>query len=169
MPYRFTLAVLHVDDQVLVINRKKPPYPGQWNGVGGKLKPGERPLHGMQREIFEETQLKVTPSQMRFAGVMDWFIDRQYTDSIYLFEVTLPAWKTQYPQGTREGILQPFPLDWLTQPENQGVIPDFKQLLRPVYQGTVQRYVTNFVDERLTSMVMRPYSEAELRGAQMIL
>lgn len=169
MPYRFTLAVLHVGDQVLVINRKKPPYPGQWNGIGGKLKPGERPRHGMQREIFEETQLQVTREQMRFAGVMDWFIDDQYTDSIYLFDVTVPQWQATYPQGTREGILQAFPLAWLTQTANQGVITDFQQLLQPVYAGTVQRYVTNFAAGRLKSLVMRPYSLVELRGAQTIL
>ncbi len=42
-------------ESLLMCLRKKPPFPGLLNLVGGKLEPGERALDGAYRELREET------------------------------------------------------------------------------------------------------------------
>lgn len=43
---------------VLLIEKKRPAWmAGKWNGIGGKIEPGETPEHAMDRELWEETGL----------------------------------------------------------------------------------------------------------------
>lgn len=157
MAYKYTLALLHYQDQLLVLNRRKPPYPGQWNGIGGKLEIGETPVAAAQREIFEETGIANDTYQMKAAGVIDWFIAGQYVDSIYLYVAELQQIDLDaYPQQMREGVLNFFPVTWLTQTANLGIVPDFKRLITPVLVGKQQRYITNFVDEQLVDFWVKP-------------
>ncbi|GAB4572422.1 MAG: 8-oxo-dGTP diphosphatase [Anaerolineae bacterium] len=45
---------------VLLIHKNRPAWQaGKINGVGGKLEPGESPLEGVQREVYEETGLRL--------------------------------------------------------------------------------------------------------------
>lgn len=39
--------------------RKVNPSKGRWDVIGGFLEPGEHPESGLQREVFEETGLKI--------------------------------------------------------------------------------------------------------------
>ena len=42
--------------QVLCIEKQRPLFQrGKWNGIGGKIEPGESPIHAMVREFHEET------------------------------------------------------------------------------------------------------------------
>lgn len=51
---------------VLLIHKQRPAWQaGKINGVGGKLEPGESPVEGVTREVYEETGLAVPPA--------DWF------------------------------------------------------------------------------------------------
>ncbi|ANK60270.1 NUDIX hydrolase [Loigolactobacillus backii] len=157
MTYKYTLAIVHAQEQILVINRLKKPYPGQWNGVGGKVEPHETADVAMQREIQEETQFRPNDYQLTLAGILDWHIDGRYIDSIYVYVAALTkAAPQKYPQMTREGILNFFSLDWLTQSANLGVVADFQQILRPALSGKKQRYNTNFIDERLVDFKVTP-------------
>lgn len=46
--------------EVMLIEKQKPEWQrGQWNGVGGKIEPGETPYEAMAREFQEETGLAV--------------------------------------------------------------------------------------------------------------
>lgn len=45
-------------EHVLLLQRAKAPYKGLWNGIGGKIEPGESPEHAMVREYEEETEMK---------------------------------------------------------------------------------------------------------------
>lgn len=43
-------------DRVLLVQKKNPRWQaGLWNGVGGKVDDGEKPVHAMTREFYEET------------------------------------------------------------------------------------------------------------------
>ncbi|MFD0897204.1 NUDIX hydrolase [Loigolactobacillus binensis] len=160
MAYKYTLALLHYQGQLLVLNRRKPPYPGQWNGVGGKLEPGEAPSAAAKREIFEETGLSATAYKLNAAGVIDWFIAGAYQDSIYLYVAELQQVAvTAYPQLMREGLLNFWPVTWLTRPDNLGVVPDFKRLITPALAGKQQRYITNFVAEQLVDFWVKPLDQ----------
>lgn len=48
-------------DKVLLIKKNRPAWQaGKWNGIGGKVEPGENALECMQRECREEAELDLT-------------------------------------------------------------------------------------------------------------
>jgi 8-oxo-dGTP diphosphatase len=63
-PVKFsTLCYVRSQEHTLLIYRNKKPndmHAGKWNGVGGKLEPGETPEECARREIMEESGLKVS-------------------------------------------------------------------------------------------------------------
>jgi 8-oxo-dGTP diphosphatase len=78
-----TLCYLRRDGQTLMVHRVKKAndiHQGKWNGLGGKLDPGETPEECAIREIFEESGLKVRNPQLKgfltfphFANDEDWY------------------------------------------------------------------------------------------------
>jgi 8-oxo-dGTP diphosphatase len=78
-----TLCYIRKDAQTLMILRNKKKndmHAGKWNGLGGKLEPGETPEECAVREVLEESGLKV--KKMVFKGIItfpafdnqeDWF------------------------------------------------------------------------------------------------
>ena len=78
MPYTPILAtlgyVLSPDrSRVLMVHRNARPgdqHLGKYNGLGGKLEPGEDIVAGMRREIHEEAGIDCTALQLR--GTISW-------------------------------------------------------------------------------------------------
>lgn len=52
-------VVLAPGPRVLLVERSKPPMVGQWTLPGGRLKRGESIAAGIEREVFEETGIRV--------------------------------------------------------------------------------------------------------------
>lgn len=50
---------------MLLIHRRKPPHANQWDGIGGKLEPGEDPFAACIREVQEETGLGIHAPRLR--------------------------------------------------------------------------------------------------------
>lgn len=53
-------VVLNRRGQILLIKRNKPPAFGRWSIPGGKQEPGETVKEACVREVWEETQLRVS-------------------------------------------------------------------------------------------------------------
>lgn len=73
---------------VALIQKTRPKWQeGKWNGIGGKIEPGEAPLAAMRREWNEETLLKLDPfvSWIHFATIRGG----SYHDSFELWCFTL--------------------------------------------------------------------------------
>jgi len=78
-----TLCYVRRPGQTLMIHRIKKPndmHLGKWNGLGGKLEPGETPEECAIREIHEESGLRVQNLEYRglltfpgFANEEDWY------------------------------------------------------------------------------------------------
>jgi 8-oxo-dGTP diphosphatase len=80
--------------EILMLNaRSKDGMPGKWNGLGGKLDPGETPLQAAVREFEEEASCKTSESQWKWAGNLyfpnfkphkseDWWV------TVYTMELT---------------------------------------------------------------------------------
>jgi 8-oxo-dGTP diphosphatase len=78
-----TLCYVRRDGRTLMIHRIKKAndmHAGKWNGLGGKLEPGESPEECAIREIFEESGLRVTKLTMKgvitfpaFSQAEDWY------------------------------------------------------------------------------------------------
>jgi 8-oxo-dGTP pyrophosphatase MutT (NUDIX family) len=78
-------------DQVVLIRKNKPDWmAGQWNGVGGKIEPGEDPYTAMRREFLEET------------GV-------DYPNFKFIFKMVVREWLLYYFAGfSTEAVLSTF-------------------------------------------------------------
>lgn len=78
-----TLCYLRHPGQTLMIHRIKKPndmHLGKWNGLGGKLEPGETPEECAVREIYEESGLRAQNPRLKglitfpgFANEEDWY------------------------------------------------------------------------------------------------
>ena len=85
----YTLCFLTREDEVLMLYRNKPPNQFKWNGVGGKLLPGESPLAACLREVREETGYHLRSA--RFAGLLTWSSFEDLGDGgLYLFTAPAP-------------------------------------------------------------------------------
>lgn len=68
---RRTLLFLVKDDQILLAMKKRGFGEGNWNGVGGKLDPGESVEEALIRECQEE--IGVTPTSYRQVAELDFY------------------------------------------------------------------------------------------------
>jgi len=99
-PLVYTLCFLTHGDDVLMLLRVKPPNRGLWNGVGGKIDPGEDPTSSVLREVQEETGY-VLPAA-RFCGLLTWGGYEVPRGGLYIFTAPAPAGE---PHPTPEGLL----------------------------------------------------------------
>lgn len=116
MPYTPILGTLgYVFDRasqaVLLVHRNRRPndeHLGKWNGLGGKLEPGEDIATGMRREIHEETGLQITSMQLR--GTISWpgfgANGEDWFGPIFLID----GWAGTPPDHNDEGDLRWIPL-----------------------------------------------------------
>jgi 8-oxo-dGTP diphosphatase len=88
-----TLCYLRRDGHTLMVHRVKKlhdMHQGKWNGLGGKLEPGESPEECAIREIAEESGLLAVSPELKgiltfpaFDEIEDWycfvFVVRQFT------------------------------------------------------------------------------------------
>lgn len=68
---------------MLLIKRRNAPHAGQWDGIGGKLEPGEDPFTACVREVREETGLAILSPRLRALLV----INVKSTDELWLIFV----------------------------------------------------------------------------------
>ncbi len=78
-----TLCYVRRGGKTLMVYRNKKPndmHMGKWNGLGGKLEPGESPEECAVREIFEESGLQVHALTLKgfltfpgFSNDEDWY------------------------------------------------------------------------------------------------
>ena len=76
MPYQpiiGTLAYIVRGDEVLMVHRiarSHDEHLGKYNGLGGKLEPGEDVFAGLARELREEANIEITSARLR--GTINW-------------------------------------------------------------------------------------------------
>ena len=79
-----TLCYLHRNGQTLMMYRNKKTadmHEGKWNGLGGKMDPGETPEECVRREVKEESGYELGELHYRgfivfpaFNGFEDWYV-----------------------------------------------------------------------------------------------
>jgi 8-oxo-dGTP diphosphatase len=155
---KYNLCFIRQGDRVLMLNRAKPPLMGLWQGVGGKLEPGETAYASVLREVQEETGLIL--QQARFAGIVSWEVDGQEQGGMFVYIAELPVGQdasSVYPAETEDGILAWKKVEWITRPDNQGVPAHVRQFLSPMLQSTeCWDYRCIFQEGRLISCEPQP-------------
>ncbi len=79
-----TLCYVQHGQKTLMLHRIKKPqdiHQGKWNGLGGKLLPGETPEQCVIREVEEESGITLSNPELRgiltfpnFDGNEDWYV-----------------------------------------------------------------------------------------------
>ena len=114
---------------MLLLHRRHPPNAGWWNGIGGKLNPGEDPYAACIREVSEEAGLRIDPPALRAVLVISV---KSTGDLWVIFTFTAPA-PAEEPVASEEGELRWIELNALgTLP----VLPDLPLVLPHVLSTT---------------------------------
>ena len=79
-----TLCYVQTASHTLMVHRNKKEndmHEGKWNGLGGKIEPGESPEECVVREVLEESGLKISTPHLKgvltfpaFDGLDDWYV-----------------------------------------------------------------------------------------------
>ncbi|WP_062109882.1 NUDIX hydrolase [Bacillus niameyensis] len=130
---KYTLCFIRKGNQLLLLNRKKNPNMGLWNGVGGKIERNETPIEGILRETLEETGISL--SKVDHAGDVIWE-SSSGNSGMYVFIADLPVdVAVQTPIQTDEGILDWKEIDWVLDPQNKGVVDNIHIYLPNILEG----------------------------------
>ncbi|MEV7227922.1 MULTISPECIES: 8-oxo-dGTP diphosphatase [Polymorphospora] len=92
--------------QVLMLRRDARPddlHYGYYNGLGGKLEPGEDVVAGMRREIHEESGLDCETVEL--AGTVSWPGFGRSGENWFGFVFRIPSWTGEPKQDCPEGTL----------------------------------------------------------------
>jgi 8-oxo-dGTP diphosphatase len=93
--------------QVLMIHRNKRPedlHYGKYNGLGGRVEPGETVVAGMRREILEESGLAVRKLTLR--GTISWPGFGKNGEAWFGFIFRIDGWDGTPHAGNHEGTLE---------------------------------------------------------------
>ena len=116
-----------------MVKRAKPPYPGHWNFLGGKIDGRESPTDAARRELREESGIEVPSRVLEFRGIAVWPCDGASHTllGMYLFAAQLGREPRRYRQTSllHEGVVA-----WLRQSELSSrslgaVVPNYDVLL----------------------------------------
>ncbi len=105
---RYTLCFLTRGENILMLHRRNPPNRGFWNGIGGRIEPGETPIQGALREIREESGYQL--EALRFCGWLTWEGFEIPKGGLYLFSAEAPAGEAV---SNDEGELAWQPREWV--------------------------------------------------------
>lgn len=131
--FKYTLAFIKHDNHILMINREKSPWKGSWNGVGGKLLPGESKEECIKREIVEETGYVI--DNVQFKGILTWENFDAKGMGLYLFVASLEEdVDISKITPTSEGILAWKEYSWIISQDNIGVAKNIPHFLPAIVE-----------------------------------
>ena len=68
---RYTGVIVKCKDKILLCKRNNQgSFPGMWSIPGGKMEENETTQEGAKREFFEETDMNIDNSELKFVGLI---------------------------------------------------------------------------------------------------
>lgn len=125
-------AVIFQNDAVLLVKRKNPPYQGQWAIPGGKVQLGETLQQAAEREILEETGIKIKAEQSIYSFEL---IEKDEQGNV-LFHYVIIDLAGRYVSGNITASDDAIEAKWVTNEEalKLNVNQTTKQLLSEKYR-----------------------------------
>ena len=80
-------SFLLTESSILLGLKKRGFGSGKWNGFGGKILPDEQPELAAVREIQEESELVVAPSDLEVMGEVNFYFAGVYVFQVFVFLV----------------------------------------------------------------------------------
>ncbi len=153
---KYTLGFLIYNNHVLMMNRNKKPWMGSWNGLGGKINPGETPKACLIREIEEETGIHLDPSQVVERGIVTWNDFDAEGQGLFLFVGYLHEPMIEpTPRRVDEGILDWKSMEWIMNKDNTGIAHNIPYFLKHViYENKRYHYHCVFENRKLARVVI---------------
>lgn len=151
---KFTICFCICENTVLMVHRKKQPNQFRWNGIGGKLEPGETPRDGVAREVLEETGVDINQAtSVNYAGIVSWpdaLLRGNKAGGMHAFIARFDdrriGWDGLHPSD--EGDLAWHPLDWVCDRANPAVVDNISHFLPEMLSSSVpKRYWCLYEDE----------------------
>ncbi|MCM3674428.1 8-oxo-dGTP diphosphatase [Peribacillus simplex] len=134
------------ENEVLMLFRQKNPNRHKWNGIGGKIEQGETIDESMEREIMEETGLKV--KGLAFRGIVTW----NQTGGMYVYRAEDAGGVLS---SCDEGELAWKPYQWVM--EANEVVSNIKYYLKDILQDEPPlEFACTYENERLISVKKKP-------------
>jgi 8-oxo-dGTP diphosphatase len=160
IPLTYTLCFLTRGEEVLMLHRNRPPNLGKWNGVGGRIEPGESPRMACLREVREETGYQLPNA--RFAGLLTWHGFEAPEGGLYLFTAPAPD---EDPVAYEEGQLQWQPRAFTF--TSDAVVDNLHYVLPAILDGTPPAvFHFDYRDGKMTAHAV--YALPEWLGADLI-
>ncbi|MUG70412.1 NUDIX hydrolase [Paenibacillus validus] len=164
----YNICFIRRSDEILLLNRNKPSWMGRWNGVGGKVENGETPRASVLREVYEETGIRL--DTVRFKGIVTWLVDGRHYGGMYLYTAELEAaYPYETPIKTEEGILDWKKIEWILDPNNEGVASNLPRFIPLMLQedGCYDHHCL-FMNGAMTGVVSRPIAAATETDAALL-
>ncbi len=84
--------ILREDGKLLLLKRKKPPYSGYWETVGGKVEFLEPLEKAAVREVKEESGIEIDESSLQFVGIFQHIVKAEkYHRVLVVYAVKVPV------------------------------------------------------------------------------
>jgi 8-oxo-dGTP diphosphatase len=144
----YSLSFVFYEDNVILLNREKPPWMGIWNGLGGKIE-DESIIDGAKRELREELNLR---TEVEICGTLDWYEDEVYKGRLYITKSTIDTFH-RLPEVS-EGLLAYKPLDWILHEKNKGIARNITIFLKDIKEGNIPfSYTSYYVNDEYIKTV----------------
>ncbi len=147
------LCFVILGDEILMINRNKPPFMGLWNALGGKVKDGESIFEAGKREIFEESGIAV--NNVELLSEFTWNYDDELGYAL-VSKITEEDIKGKtFPLVLEEGLVDFKNVDWVLNAKNYGVIEDLAVFIKDIKNGVKQNYHLVYKNKKLKRVIKK--------------
>lgn len=149
-----TLGYVVRDGKVLLVHRSRAgdDHQGKYNGLGGKLEPGEDIVTCLHRELMEEAGITVTNATLR--GTISWPGFGSDGSNWFGFIFLITGFEGEVPQRNDDG-----PLGWFDVEELPGL---------PMWDGDRYFLPLVFDDDPRQFHAVHPYLDGTLQTEQIV-
>ncbi|MNI50771.1 8-oxo-dGTP diphosphatase [compost metagenome] len=150
---KFNICFIKQGNNMLLLNRDFPSWMGCWNGVGGKIEMHESPRQSMLREINEETYLSESEYHLSYKGLVTWTVDHEHFGGMYLYVAHISEdYVYSTPRKTVEGILDWKSIEWIMNPENQGLAANIPLIMNYMIEESPYHHHCTYLEGKLTTI-----------------